>query len=146
MNEYMVMQHNRVVKPGDKTYFLGDVTMGRNQKSLEILRRMNGEKVLIKGNHDLAPASYYLEHFKDIRACHVLDRMILTHIPVHTESLGRFPINVHGHLHSNRVMGAFGTKPDERYQSVCMEQLDDYTPISLEQLKARIKNLGLNKE
>lgn len=143
MNEYMVMQHNRVVKPGDRTYFLGDVTMGRNQKSLEILRRMNGEKILIKGNHDLAPASYYLEHFKDIRACHALDGMLLTHIPIHPESFSRWKCNVHGHLHSNRVMTAFGGKVDERYQSVCMEQLDDYTPISLEQLKLRIKNLGL---
>ena len=138
MNEYMVMQHNRVVGPKDKVYFLGDVTMGRTAKSLEILRRMNGEKILIKGNHDLAPAHMYLEHFKDIRGSHQLDGMILSHIPIHPESLSRWKANVHGHLHSNRVMTGFSMIPDRRYISVCMEQLDDYTPISLEELKKRI--------
>lgn len=144
MNEYMVMQHNRVVQPNDKVYFLGDLAMSK--KFLPILHRMNGEKVLIRGNHDMETADKYMTYFKDVRALHQLDGMILTHVPMHPDSLGRWGVNVHGHLHANRVMCAFGTKPDERYQSVCMEQLDDYTPISLEQLKARIKNLGLNKE
>jgi hypothetical protein len=30
--------------------------------------------------------------------------MIFSHIPIHEESLGRFGVNVHGHLHANRVM------------------------------------------
>ena len=95
----------------------------------------------MKGNHDLASAQAYLTHFKDIRGTHQLDGMILSHIPIHPESLSRWKVNIHGHLHGNRVM--LDGKVDERYQSVCMEQLDDYTPISLEQLKDRLKNLGL---
>jgi len=142
MNEYMVMQHNRVVTPNDKVYFLGDVTMSKNAKGLEILARMNGEKILIKGNHDLASAQQYLVHFKDIRGTHQLDGMILSHIPIHPDSISRWKCNVHGHLHSNRVRIS-GTLVDERYQSVCMEQLDDYTPISLEDMKSRIRKLGL---
>lgn len=135
MNEYMVMQHNRVVSPNDKVYFLGDVTMAKNANSLSILGRMNGEKILIKGNHDLASASQYLEYFKDIRAVHQFEGIILSHIPIHVESLGRWGANVHGHLHSNIVYKS-GTKiPDKRYICVCMEQLDDYKPISLEQVK-----------
>lgn len=140
-DEFIIEQHNKVVSPKDRWYCLGDLTF--HNKYLHLVGRMNGRKVLIKGNHDTLKLSQYAEYFDDIRACHVLDKMILTHIPIHTESLGRFPINVHGHLHANRVMAAFGARVDERYQSVCMEQLDDYTPISLEQLKLRIKNLGL---
>lgn len=132
MNEYMVMQHNRVVKPNDKVYFLGDVTIGRNLKALEILGRMNGEKILVKGNHDLAKAEHYLQFFKDIRAYHQLDGMLLTHIPIHEASLSRWTHNIHGHLHSNTV-------PDNRYYCVSVENLDDYTPISLEQLKKKLK-------
>lgn len=141
MNEYMVMQHNRVVQPNDKVYFLGDLAMSK--KFLPILNRMNGEKVLIRGNHDLETADKYMAYFKDVRGTHQLDGMLLSHIPIHPESLSRWKCNVHGHLHANRIMTNFGTKIDERYQSVCMEQLDDYTPISLEQLKSRIRNLGL---
>lgn len=142
MNEYMVMQHNRVVSPSDKVYFLGDVTMSRNTVGLQILSRMNGEKILIKGNHDLASASTYLTYFKDIRGTHQFDGMLLSHIPIHPDSLSRWKCNVHGHLHANRVKLPNG-HIDERYQSVCMEQLDDYTPISLEQLKSRMKKVGL---
>lgn len=135
MNEYMVMQHNRRVRPGDKVYFLGDVTMARNAKSLEILGRMNGEKILIKGNHDLAKAEQYLQYFKDIRVYHQFDGMILSHIPIHPESLGRWGVNIHGHTHANRVLLGLSKIPDKRYFCVCMEQLDDYTPISLEEVK-----------
>lgn len=142
MNEYMVMQHNRVVQPCDKVYFLGDVTMGKNAKALEIIGRMNGEKILIKGNHDLAPARVYLEHFKDIRGTYQLDGMLLSHIPVHSQSLSRWKCNIHGHLHANAVQNEHGHE-DRRYYSVCMERLDNYTPISLEGLKSRIRKLGL---
>lgn len=141
MDEYIVMQHNRVVKDADRVYFVGDVTMSK--KNLPILRRMKGRKVLIRGNHDTENASEYLKYFDDIRGVHQFDGLLIGHIPVHPDSLGRWGCMVHGHLHSNRV--TLNGITDERYQSVCMEQLDDYTPISLEQLKARIKNLGLIK-
>lgn len=132
MNEYMVQMHNEVVSQNDKVYFLGDVTMSRNAKGLEILGRLNGEKILIKGNHDLAKPEQYLQYFKDIRAVHQFDGLILSHIPIHEESLARWGVNIHGHLHANVV-----TKnkiPDHRYFNVSVERLN-YTPISLEQLK-----------
>jgi calcineurin-like phosphoesterase family protein len=139
MNEYMLMRHNMVVSPKSKIYMLGDITMGKNAKALGILNRMNGEKILIKGNHDLGTLSTYSAFFKDIRGSHQLDGMLLTHIPIHPESLSRWKVNIHGHLHANRVM--LGNQIDPRYYSVCMEQLDDYTPISLEELKKRLKSV-----
>jgi calcineurin-like phosphoesterase family protein len=65
--------------------------------------------------------------------------MILTHIPIHPESLGRFGVNIHGHLHSNRVTvnGAI----DVRYHSVCVEQTD-FTPILFEDVIKRITAEG----
>lgn len=147
MNEYMVMQHNRVVNPKDKVYFLGDLAM--HKKYLPILHRMNGEKVLIRGNHDLESARVYLDYFKDVRGTHQIDGMLLSHIPIHVESLSRWKANVHGHLHSNRVMlpsslaSISEPKVDFRYYSVCMEQLDDYTPVSLEQVKKNLLDLAV---
>ena len=142
MNEYMVMQHNRVVQPNDKWYCLGDLAM--HKKFLPILNRMNGEKILIRGNHDTESASEYLKYFKDVRGSHQLEGMLLTHIPIHPESLSRWKANIHGHLHSNRVMlpqspaTIYPAKIDHRYYSVCMEQLDDYTPVSIEQVKKNV--------
>lgn len=140
-DEHIIAKHNSVVSDNDRVYFLGDLVFSK--KYLHLVGRMKGRKILIKGNHDKLDLKDYLPYFDDIRGSHQFDGLVLTHIPVHTESLGRWPINVHGHLHSNRVMiRGFNDKPigiDPRYFSVCMEQLKDYTPISLEELKKQVK-------
>lgn len=100
---------------------------------MHIAARLNGDKVLVKGNHDTLELKEYVPYFRDVRGCHQFDGMFLSHVPIHTDSLSRWGINVHGHLHAKRVMQ--GNRIDPRYVSVCMEQLDDYTPVSLEQLK-----------
>ena len=51
MDEAMVKLWNETVKPTDKVYHLGDVVI--NRKALKTLARLNGDKVLIKGNHDI---------------------------------------------------------------------------------------------
>ena len=137
MDEAMIERWNSVVRMNDKVYHLGDVVI--NRKALSTLYRLNGDKVLIKGNHDIFKLEEYTEHFRDIRGYHVLNGMILSHIPVHEESIARFGVNIHGHLHSNRVMknGAI----DPRYFNVSVEQID-FTPISLEDLKLRVKEQG----
>lgn len=141
MNEHIVEQHNRVVRPNDKVYFLGDVCMSRKASALDILRRMNGEKILIKGNHDQCSLSAYAAHFKDVRGSHQFDGLIMTHIPIHPESLARWGLNVHGHLHYQVVRMPLSQIPDRRYFNVGMERIN-YTPISLEEVKknARVLN------
>lgn len=76
MNEFMVMMYNRAVKPEDRVYMLGDVAF--NKRDLVILNRMNGRKVLIKGNHDNLDLKDYLPYFDDIRAVHTISGLILT--------------------------------------------------------------------
>jgi calcineurin-like phosphoesterase family protein len=144
MDEHMVKVWNETVKPTDKVYHLGDVVI--NRKSLGIMRRLNGDKVLIRGNHDIFRDDEYREHFRELRAYHVMNGMILSHIPLHPDSLGRFGVNIHGHTHYQRVMmtGFRGKKldvPDLRYHCVCVEQTD-YRPILFEDVIARIKEEG----
>ena len=134
MNEIMIQRHNGVVRPNDKVYFLGDVVMSKKSSALEVLARMNGEKILIKGNHDQCVASAYLEYFKDIRGSHQFDGLIMTHIPIHPESLARWGLNIHGHLHYNVVRMQLSQIPDRRYFNVSMERIN-YTPISLEEIR-----------
>jgi calcineurin-like phosphoesterase family protein len=143
MDEEMVKRWNETVKPTDKVYHLGDVVI--NRKALSILHRLNGDKVLIRGNHDIFKDEDYRQHFRELRAYHVMNGMILSHIPIHTESLGRFGVNIHGHLHSNRVqIRGFDGKPmgiDNRYHCVCVEQTD-FRPILFEDVIKRIKEEG----
>jgi calcineurin-like phosphoesterase family protein len=137
MDEEMVKRWNETVRPNDKVYHLGDVVI--NRKALKTLARLNGDKVLIKGNHDIFKLGDYTEYFRDIRSYHVMNGMILSHIPVHEESLARFGTNIHGHLHYNRVKkdGVI----DPRYWCVCVEHTD-YRPILFEDAIKRIKEQG----
>ena len=136
-DEFMVAQWNKVVSPKDKVYHLGDVVMPKNHRSLQILERLNGTKVLIKGNHDELKMCKYLEYFKDVRGSHVLDKLLLTHIPVHTASLSRFNGNVHGHLHNRAVM--LDAVEDPRYFCVSVERIN-YTPIPFETVNKMFKS------
>jgi len=150
MDEDMVRMWNETVRPNDKVYHLGDVVI--NRKSLGIMRRLNGDKVLIRGNHDIFRDEEYREHFRELRAYHVMNGMILSHIPVHEDSLGRFGVNIHGHLHTNRVMKARGVDAktgkvlysddiDPRYHCVCVEQTN-FRPILFEDVIKRIEQEG----
>ena len=151
MDEAMVKAWNDRVRPTDKVYHLGDVVI--NRRAMSTLARLNGDKVLIRGNHDIFPDNEYGKYFRELRAYHVLNGMIFSHIPLHEASLGRFGVNVHGHTHANRVKRARGVDArtgeilysdanDVRYHCVCVEQTPDFAPILLEDVTKRIVEEG----
>lgn len=137
MDEEMVKRWNETVGPNDKVYHLGDVVI--NRKSLSIMERLNGDKVLIKGNHDIFKLTDYTKYFRDIRGYHVMNGLILSHIPISKDSLARFGCNVHGHTHGNRVM--MGDVIDPDYFCVCVEQTD-FRPIAFEEVQKKIIEQG----
>lgn len=134
MDEEMIKRWNETVKPTDKVYHLGDVVI--NRRCLATLHRLNGDKVLIKGNHDIFKLEDYTRHFRDIRGYHVMNNMILSHVPVHPESAGRFRANIHGHLHQRRVMKDGVVDPF--YFNVSVEQID-FRPMLFEEVVKRIQ-------
>lgn len=166
MDEGMVERWNAVVGPKDVVEVLGDVVI--NRRALPILGRLNGRKKLRMGNHDVFTKKWnadYAPYFEDITAYKVLDDLILSHIPLHPESVKeRWLANVHGHLHDREVMTKRGTGmmrrvsfqapgmreprlsrpmtvmedvPDPRYLCVSVEHTD-YAPISFEEVYSRI--------
>ena len=150
MDEELVKRHNERVRPNDKCYFLGDVVI--NRKFLHVLGRLNGDKVLIRGNHDIFDLKDYTQYFRDVRGYHVMNGLILSHVPVHSDSLARFGCNIHGHLHANRVMKArgvdaktgeilYGNEIDPRYHNVSVEQID-FAPILFDDVQKRILKEG----
>ena len=138
MDEDMVKAWNETVKPTDKVYHLGDAVI--NRKALKTLGRLNGDKVLIRGNHDIFRDDEYRQYFRELRAYHVMNGMILSHIPLHPDSLGRFGVNIHGHTHQRRVMNEDGTL-DLRYHCVCVEQTN-FRPILFEDVLKKIEAEG----
>jgi calcineurin-like phosphoesterase family protein len=150
MNETMIERHNAKVKDQDTVYFLGDVVI--NKKYLELVKRMNGRKILIRGNHDIFKDEDYREvGFEQIHGVRVfVDKFILSHIPLHPDCVSeRFRVNVHGHLHANEVMRTrtnmvhgymtgLVTEPDPQYLCVCVEQTD-FTPLHFDEVEERIQ-------
>ncbi len=137
MDDTLVENFNAVVKSRDKVYFLGDAIMRR--KSFPVLSRLNCKNlVLVRGNHDIFNDEEYRKYFTSIYGVRVFSNMILSHIPIHPNSVGRYGTNVHGHMHKNFVLDVDGN-PDPRYINVCVEQTN-YTPISLNVVQQMIKD------
>lgn len=138
MNETMIANWNRVVQPNDKVYHLGDFAIAK--KNIAVAGRLNGDKILVRGNHDIYPLKEYTWYFRDVRGSHKLENYVMTHIPIHPDSVARWcDGNIHGHLHDGFVPHPkWPSKPDPRYYCVSVERID-YTPIEFGELKERFK-------
>ena len=132
-DEYLIKVHNERVHPQDRVYLLGDVCISR--RNIHKMGRLNGRIVLVKGNHDIFKLSDYTPYVDDVRACvvkkdHDGNKVILSHIPIHPDSLGRWGTNIHGHYHQNKL-------DDPRYICVSLEHTN-YFPIEFQEaLKLR---------
>ena len=139
--KYMVDQYNKIVKPDDKVYFLGDILFDKNRAY--VLKQMkHGNKYLVLGNHDnKGDVQFYREYFCKIYGVLYLNKIkaILSHIPVHPyllneksyEGQSRFHYNIHGHTHDHYIIN--GADRDRRYLNASVE-VNDYRPISFEEL------------
>jgi calcineurin-like phosphoesterase family protein len=159
MHETIVERWNSVVKPNDKVYMLGDLTLERPAKAMDLLleqvrrfeifmNRLHGKKRLVLGNHDHFPVHFYgAIGFEKVLGSREMAGLVFTHYPVYAAALGdeyRYKGNVHGHVHANSVMDNYVDRfgidqcvPDTRYVNVCVEAVN-YTPISLEECVQRV--------
>ena len=142
-DETIIANHNALVTPKDRVYFMGDVAI--NKKFMHMVGRMNGRKKLIKGNHDIFALKDYTPYFEDIVACRVYPDhdLIVSHFPVHPGQLEhRFKWNAHGHLHINEVWrdappGDGSEELDTRYINLCMEHTE-FKPVSMDELLVKM--------
>ena len=156
MDELMIENWNRVVKPTDKIYHLGDVVY-RCKNRDQIMQRLNGDKVLIKGNHDRDQLGWYMKYFRDIRGtCHIDGNYLLSHFPIHPDSKGRFIRGLHGHIHAQTVMkkspivavyengdrevSGYECIPDPWYRNCCVE-VNNFAPVPFELIKEETEKL-----
>jgi calcineurin-like phosphoesterase family protein len=147
MDETMIENHNRLVKPQDHVYCLGDFAM-RKEDVARVAPRLNGHKRLILGNHDIYPVSFYQEcGFKKIMAYRVFAGMIFSHIPIAAWSQ-KYQANIHGHCHLGKPLFYEMANPDRegfqrgvRYVNLSVERTH-YLPVSLEQIAQWIPSGG----
>lgn len=109
-SEEIIKMHNKYVKPKDIFFFLGDISESEIfdqhnkkyiEKLIEMCKRLNGIKIMIKGNNDTGRNEIYkkcgfVEIYDDPI---ILEKHIFSHGPVITYNN---IINVHGHIHGSK--------------------------------------------
>lgn len=88
----------------DVLIYLGDLCDGEMVNEKEemktILKAIPGTKILVLGNNDLFPASYYKScGFEYVVQSFVWSNVLFTHIPCKNDN----QINIHGHIHGYKT-------------------------------------------
>lgn len=93
-DQWLLDQINSVVKKGDLLYILGDVAF--NNTHLEKMKKIRaGNRVLVRGNHDVLTPNKYLEYFSQIHGLLSFRGVFwLSHAPIHPQEL-RGRLNIH---------------------------------------------------
>lgn len=85
-DDFLLAQYRDTVKENDMVIFLGNLTFKKNhkgQKMTEIITKLPGRKVLIKGNHDWYKDSFYRKcGFLSVNRYLIFGDYFLCHFPV----------------------------------------------------------------
>ena len=138
MDEKMIENWNSVVKPNDTIYHLGDFAFLSEDMVCKILSRLNGNKILITGNHDKQMrADSVRKYFKMItpylEVYHNKQLICMFHYPqARWNKSHRGSFHVHGHEHGHYPY------PEECRAMDVGAPCIDYTPINLNEVINRL--------
>ncbi|WBF79279.1 hypothetical protein IACHDJAJ_00040 [Aeromonas phage vB_AdhS_TS3] len=120
MTEGLIEYHNDIVKETDTLYILGDFSFGKAAYTLEILGRMTGNKVIIRGNHDEWLDKVTEEQLLEVGVANVRDlycrkfegkKIVMCHYAIRAwQDQGRGSLHIYGHSHGN--LEGFGRSMD----------------------------------
>lgn len=135
-DEYVINQYNSLVAKDDLVYILGDLSFTPKDKAIELIKRLNGRKILIIGNHDRLQDSDYIKAgiIQVIRhPVYYNNNIILSHVPVKEAYENPWVINVHGHLHG-------GSLELPNFFNVNVEE-NDFKPINIKVFEEQAEKL-----
>jgi calcineurin-like phosphoesterase family protein len=126
MNEAIITNHNKLVQPDDTWICVGDFNFSTPHESKLLLARMNGFKVLVRGNHDQRGSANKFDICVDEMTLRIATKLVtVKHYPLrwadgthleeiaqkerdgvapprylhfYPEDLGQY--HIHGHTHS----------------------------------------------
>lgn len=112
MNEALITNHNAVVKQDDEVWFLGDFSFANEERTERILKRLNGHKHFIYGNHDKVirknpEIQRYFQSIKEYEELTINHKgksyfVVMSHYPFLTWNRAHHnSICLHGHSHGN---------------------------------------------
>jgi calcineurin-like phosphoesterase family protein len=141
MNESLIEKHNAVVTSQDVVWYLGDFAFMPPDETKNILRRLNGQKNLILGNHDknfIKNGSHFIGkgmlnaiyHYHEISV--EKQPIILFHYGMRVWNKSHYGAwLLYGHSHGS--LPPYGKSVDVGVDS--KEITDDYRPVAFEEVK-----------
>ncbi len=139
MNETIISNWNKRIKDGHDVIVAGDFSLTSKEVCERICKSLNGNKLLIKGNHDNHSNQYYRDcGFTDVSKYPIIidEFWIISHMPLHMSANCSF-YNIHGHLHNNL---AGRNNPDINHYCVSVENTD-YMPVEFDKIQNSIIEL-----
>ena len=143
-NDMIIQRINSVVSPNDTLYILGDAVFGGTDVITSLLSRINGYKILIRGNHDRYGSTMAKKMGFDEAYDHPIylpegcGKVILSHYPLKEAFNNPYIVyNIHGHLHNSKL-----NLPNYLNVNIAMNK---YYPIKLDTLISRIASGGKSR-
>ncbi|MFQ5769190.1 MAG: metallophosphoesterase [bacterium] len=136
MNEHLIVQWNKVVMPQDVVIHCGDFGLGLKWQMEPFKKRLNGNAIFIKGNHDHWMKEKRYEYHKKFNFPTIL-YVYATHFPLRTwvkDNINGY--NLHGHCHGS--LAPFYNQLDVGIDNV-NRIWGKYRPISLDEIHTQIQ-------
>ena len=149
MNEELIRRWNSVVSDGDLVYILGDMFWCTPKTAMPIMEQLNGQKILVKGNHDRWHDSKFDKLFVKIDEYMEIEdegrNVVLCHYPIPCFKNHFYGwIHLYGHVHNSfewNMMEHQRFLMEELYDRQCnminvgaMMPWIDYTPRTLNEI------------
>lgn len=145
MNEEIVRRWNEKVSPDDEVYILGDISFMSTLETKALIRRLNGKKYLIMGNHDkklvkdieLRSLFVWIKDYATINYGNKF--FVLFHYPMLSwDQKSHQSIHLYGHVHNG-----------EEYREMLLRScgsnclnvgldVNDYEPIEINEIIKRV--------
>jgi calcineurin-like phosphoesterase family protein len=147
MNEMMISNWNAKVKHTDTVYHLGDLIFSHKKDvTVNLLRRLNGTKFIIWGNHDKHKDLIINAGFIDCGSLHevtvplggnnLVQKVVLCHYPLASWNGAHHGIlHLHGHCH--------GTLPFDKTLNRMDVGVDNfnYSPVNIEEIRVKLSQM-----
>lgn len=147
MNDAIIDAHNSVVTKHDAIYMLGDISFGDEAQTDSVLQRLNGNKILIYGNHDqiikkkpaLRGHFNYCVDYKEIRINN--DKIVMCHFPLRSwNAMKHGTIHLFGHTHGKKTHEWFDI-PNSMDVGIDTRLDGSMLPYELEEIKLLLKEV-----
>lgn len=150
-DELIIKNINDVITPQDNLYFLGDISWGYAEQTIEVLKQINCKNLFaVKGNHDRAlkdgRVKKLFQGIYDYKMIQDGDKsVVLSHYPImFYQNQHKGSVHLYGHVHNTREEKLFQDAcshiattidiPMKCYNVGAMMPYMDYAPRSLEEI------------